>query len=707
MATIAANKMMEYYVSPLGNDLWSGRLAEPDADASDGPFATIPGARNALRRMKQSGSWEGPVTVWVREGRYFVPEPIIFDPTDSAPVTYAAYPGERAVIDGGRRIEGWRQEAINGRQVWVAHLPEVAEGKWFFRQLFVEGFRRKRPRWPKEGFFRMENVPDTQLSTAGLFDGTDTFVSAAGDMASWHNLQDVEVIVFHWWVDERMPVSSYDDQTRTVRCSRESAFVLKTEVGEQFANYHLENVFEALSEPGEWYLDRFNGNVYYLPLPGEQLELTEIIAPVAEQLLVLEGNPVEHQYVEHLRFQGLEFIHTDWRQPSEGIVPFTHIPRYVGMPVRKIAGSPQAALFVPGAIYMKSARFCSVEDCIIRHIGHHGVEIAEGCSSIRIVGNEMGDLGAGGVKINGSDATGPVALRTGRITVTDNHIYDGGNVFYNACGILSMHAADNIFSHNHIHHLVYSGISCGWVWGYADNVSKNNRIEHNIIHDLGFGLMSDLGGIYTLGVQPGTVIKGNRIHDIDKKVYGGWGIYLDEGSSHIIVEQNICYNTSSQGFNQHYGRENIVRDNIFAFSGEGQISFPESDHEGRQSVTFMRNIVVSRDQSVFTGGNDSLLEQGTFYSDLNLFWDTAGKPLRSGNGSYDERAEWVFHRMFDWEQWQALGHDCHSVVADPGFSDVHKFDFNLRVASPAMAIGFRPLDISGVGPRKKKKSEGE
>ena len=91
-----------------------------------------------------------------------------------------------------------------------------------------------------------------------------------------------------------------------------------------------------------------------------------------------------------------------------------------------------------------------------------------------------------------------------------------------AVGILSMHSFGNTLSHNHIYDLYYTGISCGWVWGYADSVSKNNRIEKNHIHDLGHGLLSDMGGIYTLGVQPGTVLRGNLIHDVEKANYGGW-----------------------------------------------------------------------------------------------------------------------------------------------------------------------------------------
>jgi parallel beta-helix repeat protein len=255
----------------------------------------------------------------------------------------------------------------------------------------------------------------------------------------------------------------------------------------------------------------------------------------------------------------------------------------------------------------------------------------------------------------------------------------------------------------------YTGISCGWVWGYTDNVSRDNRIEHNHIHDIGHGLLSDMGGIYTLGVQPGTVLRGNLIHDIEKRNYGGWAIYLDEGSSHILVENNICFNTSSTGFNQHYGRENIVRNNIFAFGKEGQVSLGRK--EDHNSFTFQRNIVITDGQVAYVGrwapstihptpGNrPARLEASAFSSDLNVFWDVGGKPPRSANGGYDAQANWLTWSTFTMEELQVLGYDRHSVVADPRCADLRAFDFTLGDDSPAFGLGFKAIDMSEVGPR--------
>jgi hypothetical protein len=263
---------------------------------------------------------------------------------------------------------------------------------------------------------------------------------------------------------------------------------------------------------------------------------------------------------------------------------------------------------------------------------------------------------------------------------------------------VSRHAYGNVIAHNHIHDLYYTGISCGWVWGYTDNVSRDNRIEYNHIHDLGHGLLNDMGGIYILGVQPGTVIVGNVIHDIVKKNYGGWGIYLDEGSSHITVENNLTYRLSSQCYHQHYGRENRISNNIFAFGKEGVISFTRP--EEHISVVFERNIILTDNTPAFVCKTD--LDRVHMISDLNLIWDVAAdEPTYAGNGRYDNTAKWDYWRKYTTEEWQLRGYDLHSIGADPLFADSGAGNFTLHPDSPAAKLGFVPFDPTLAGIRKR------
>ncbi len=684
-----------FYISEKGNDSWSGRQAEPDRNGNDGPFATIAGARDAIRLMRASENPADAVEVRLRGGRYGIEEAVAFDERDSG-VTYRSYSGEKAVIDAGKRIEGWKAVKIGAIDVWMAEIPEVAEGKWYFRELFVNGARRVRPRLPKKGVYRMdgaEDIKDEDDVWVNLFNGSYAFRYKGDDIKKWTNISDIDIIVDHFWVDERMQIDSIDEDTRTVRCARRSIFVLKDDVTGNYSQYFLENVFEALSEPGEWYLDRSTGMVYYIPLPGESLVSAEIIAPYATQFVKICGNPDENRFVEALNFKDMAFCSSDWFQP-----PVTKAFDIEGVQIaldkgHNVCTTPQSAIHVPGTIYMEGARHCSISGCSINHIGWYGIEVSDGCSDINISDNEISDMGAGGIKVGGSNISGPVLRRNGNNRITGNLIKDGGHVFRNGTGIFLTHSFGNTISRNHIHDLYYIGISCGWVWGYWDNVTKDNLIENNYIHHLGHGVMSDLGGIYTLGVQPGTVIRGNLIHDIVKKNYGGRGIYLDEGSAHIIVENNICVRVSSHPFLVHYGRENIIRNNIFGLGSEGQANLIRG--EEHNSFTFERNIVLTDGKPVFTGEN-APVEDHKFISDLNLVWDVSGKGVLCGNGGVAEDTNWYLKKSYTFEEWQRLGYDTHSINADPLFKDIAKLDFIMDEASPAFSLGFKPIDLSNL-----------
>jgi hypothetical protein len=219
------------------------------------------------------------------------------------------------------------------------------------------------------------------------------------------------------------------------------------------------------------------------------------------------------------------------------------------------------------------ARRCRFEDCAFTDIAGYAVDILKGSRENVFSRCAMTRLGAGGVRLDGGLAGCPtVELNSGNV-VKDCEIGPYGLDFRSAVGVLLKNAERTRIVHNHIHDGYYTGVSAGWIWGYYPSASRNNEISHNHIHDIGKGLLSDMGGIYTLGIQPDTVISGNVIYNVgcDEGAYGygGWGIYLDEGSSFMTVENNLVYDCSSQTFHQHYGQDNIVRNNIFAFADEG------------------------------------------------------------------------------------------------------------------------------------------
>ncbi len=345
------------------------------------------------------------------------------------------------------------------------------------------------------------------------------------------------------------------------------------------------------------------------------------------------------------------------------------------------AGDLQAAEGVPGALRLAGARNVRIERCKVTQCGTYGIQIGAGCSHVEIAGNELADLGGGGIRLSGAARESEAAELTASNTINDNHIHDCGQVWHSSCGILLQHAAGNTIAHNHIHDLYYTGISVGWSWGYGPSTTHDNRIEANHIHDIGRGLLSDMGGIYTLGVSPGTVISGNLIHDIQSHGYGGWGIYTDEGSTGILIENNVVYRTKTGGFHQHYGQDNVVRNNIFAFAKEGQLQ--RTRQEPHTSFTFEHNIVYWTDGPLLHGA----WGDGHYVMDYNVYWNAAGKAV-----------DFAGRSLIDW---QKGGQDVHSLVADPLLADPPKGDFTLKADSPALRLGFKPIDTSAAGVRAK------
>jgi hypothetical protein len=242
-------------------------------------------------------------------------------------------------------------------------------------------------------------------------------------------------------------------------------------------------------------------------------------------------------------------------------------------------------------------------------------------------------------------------------------------------------SSQNRIAHNEVDHTFYTAISVGWSWGYGETVCHGNVVEYNHLHDIGQGMLSDMGGVYTLGLQPGAIVRNNLIHDVNIFAYGGWGLYTDEGSSGIVLERNLVYRCQSAGFHQHYGRNNLIVNNIFAFNREAQMARTRIEN----GVVFVltNNIVYFDSGSLLGGRWGDDLEM-----DHNLYFDT-----RAAAGN-DQTLETL-------RAWQKRGHDLHSVFADPLFKAPLRGDFRLRANSPALRLGFRPIDLRDVGVRLK------
>ncbi|MCX6348370.1 MAG: hypothetical protein NTV79_02555, partial [Candidatus Aureabacteria bacterium] len=282
------------YVSTNGNDTWSGRLAAPNAERTDGPFATVARARDAVRQMKAGDPLGAPVQVVIRGGTYLLNEPFQLGPADSGtaefPITYAAYPGEKPILSGGRRLTGWRPYRD---RIWLCSLKDLGLQGLRPRQLFYRGERQVIARWPNRdpkrprtgGFlYTEEQRTDAQIRfKAGAFP------------RRWSRPTEVEVVIFpnYAWGNPSVPIAKLDPEQRLITLSRKVGEIWR---GDRF---YVQNALEELDAPGEWHLDRQAETVYFRP-PDDGLPTEGAVVPALQNLVVLQGDFAKQRFVERV-----------------------------------------------------------------------------------------------------------------------------------------------------------------------------------------------------------------------------------------------------------------------------------------------------------------------------------------------------------------------------------------------------------------------
>ncbi len=647
----------DIFVTSTGNDRNPGTKKEP--------LASLQGARDLIRQLRTSGKLNEEVRVIISNGVYFMSEPLLLTDQDSGtenfPVIFMAEAGAAPVFIGGIPIKNW--ERINDK-IWKAKVPEVIQYGFYFEQLYVNYKRATRAKSPNQGFYFLKEVDETIISkgkepTQGMAVQKLKIYPDANSVFSKFSQTDLEDAVltfYHKWDNTRKRISDFTSDSSSIVIAGKP--MQPWNQMDRQTRYTIENYKAAIDTVNEWYLER-NGDLFYIPKAGENPNEMDIYAPVTERFITLQGNEQTRKNVAHIRFENLRFRVSGYRMPIRGNEPL------------------QAAAPVEATIMADFANNISFLNCEVSQTGTSAIWFRKACSDCTVQQCYLNDLGAGGVKIGDIPIPENENQLTKRIKVDNNIIRSGGYVFPCAVGVTIFQASDNRVTHNEISNFRYSGVSVGWVWGYSHSPSKRNMIEFNHIHHLGWGELCDMGGVYCLGKSEGTSVSNNVIHDVYSFDYGGWGLYTDEGSTGILMENNLVYGCKNSGFHQHYGKENTIRNNIFAANIKGQLQATRV--EDHLSFNFTNNIVWFNSGSLLT----SQWSKVRINSENNCYWDTRTKDIRFDKLSFRE--------------WQALGRDTKSVIGDPQFADPGQADFRIQNKSLVKKIGFKPFDYSTAG----------
>lgn len=527
-----------YYVSPNGND------SNPGTDAQ--PFRNLTAARDAVRATNKNMTQD--IVIYLRGGTYHLDQTLLFEAKDSGTnghnIIYKSYQGEKVSLCGGRKITGWERESGN---VWKAKtdIPD-------FRQFYVNGVRAVRAR-------------GGMLPGAELYGGNG-YKTSDVNMATWGNQSDIEFVYDVDWERSIGKVSKITQQgpSAVVTMLQPYFTLLRLKDGTRTAfPTYIENARELLDDPGEWYLDRTAHVVHYIPRPGEDMNSVDVVAPVVEKLVELKGSL--DAPVHNLQFEGITFCHASWLQPSKvGLVdvqanivytPQNLIVRYDGW-VNNLHNESAKS---PSNVVLHAAKSIRFERCTFTQFGSGGIDLEYGSQDNLISGSKFYDLSGSAIQVGDVIDHHPQDTReiVKNNQIINNYIHDVAVQYVAGVGIFAGYTNGTVIAHNEICNLPYSGMSIGWGWGEEDagggaedyyqpffykepTPSGNLRCEYNHIHDVMLQ-RNDGGAVYTIGNMPGSVIRGNLIHDT---VGRPGGIYLDEGSGFIEVTGNVVYNVS-------------------------------------------------------------------------------------------------------------------------------------------------------------------
>ncbi|HJN14459.1 MAG TPA: right-handed parallel beta-helix repeat-containing protein, partial [Armatimonadota bacterium] len=606
---------VQLFVAPDGRDTDPGTKARP--------FASLHRARDEIRKLKADGDLPNGATVLVGEGSYFLAEPLTFGPEDSGtaegPITYSAAPGATVALRGSRPVTGWKPFK---RDIYQTDLGDVDLGPSRFWQVFYKGARQPLARFPNfdaehprtggftyiKGTLADDNTTHlpyepwgaarTASKTALLYDPER--LAPEG----WSQPEQARIHVWPWlnWGRNVLTVQAVDTETHTLILQNRASYALME--GNRF---FVENVFEELDAPGEWYFDEGSKQLYFWPPDGKSPE-GQVTVPVLNDLIRLAGDKASGRFVEHIRIHGFALAETHH-----------------------------------SLVDLSVAAHCKISACALSGCGRTALSLSAGSHHNEIAGCDIAHVGNSAIVLAGvTDWTHTLQGRISHNLVTNNHVHDvgeGGNAWAAiainpACGGNVTH--DNVVSHNLVHDTPRQGINFN---GFR-NIVERNHVHHTNQEQ------SDTGAI-GMGSRDiherGSIIRHNYIHDaggycmlkpgVWEYPHYCWGVYLDDYTSGVHVYGNLIVRAQRGCVMVHGGQDIIIENNIIVDSLQQQVELmpidsltsgrtpahPDKSEWLMTGTKILGNIIYYRaDAALWARG--SKWEQALAESDRNLIW---------------------------------------------------------------------------------------
>ncbi len=487
------------------------------------------------------------IVVKLKDGTYRFDETLTFGQADGGTgqhkvIWRAENPG-RVSFSGGKRVTGWTLHDSK-KNIWKAKV-----GSREFRQFYVDGRMATRARTPsadENKYYSPYYERDLQVD---LSDNTVRIPTA--EVGNWARLNQVELVMMPHWYHQRVRIKSITPRGPYVTITpmdpeRDNTFNRNNDSfynanGDTF--YYFENAYEFLNTQGEWYLNTDNETLYYIPYADQDMNKDYAVVPGnIETLVRIEGS--ESSAVKNITLEGINFVYTNWLQPSRVGLSMTQ-----GNQIVRSSGKSAEGTVAPGAVVLRYVRNILLERNNFSKLGGVGVHCVAGTRNTYIRGNTFYDIASTGLVLGiGLEPKPILPRRVTRMNVSNNYFTRTGRNYTNANGILAGYVDHSVFEHNEIHDINYTGMQVGQHAGSKENPDvgmADNHIRYNEVYDVG-QLHDDAGGIYTLAKQPGTHIFENYVHDHRRGPWAGTyfhaAIFLDNLSRGITVRRNVLEN---------------------------------------------------------------------------------------------------------------------------------------------------------------------